>query len=180
METQPNLTLKTPNLGTEEPIASVTAKDSSYRMDPFELNPDPNQYSFTWPTTVLTQIEILDPDRLRAIATVSNPRIYIPVILQQPGSSYTIVLQSPTAVSFDAIQIQSESGEILYETDRPIPQTGETVINWNGLRSDSTPAPTGRYRLSYQGTEEPISGSPRPISNSFTFEHNPDWLETTP
>lgn len=181
LDTQPDLTLQIPNVGTTEPFTIFTAKDSSYRMDPFQLNSDdPNAYTFTWSTQVLNQIGILDPNQLRALALTGNPRIYIPVILQQPGSSYTIVLQSPTPVSFDSIQIQTESGEILYTTDRPIPKKGETVISWNGLRSDGTPAPAGRYRLSYQGTEEPTSGPPKAISNSFTFEHNPDWLETTP
>jgi hypothetical protein len=171
-----NISIEVPQFsGGQQPNVSIKSfsDDYSYQLDNFSLSKIKERFRFSWSSYVLKTKEI-PPNSLRGLARydVGAQAVYVPVIIGQKSNNYEFVFYSQSWVKFNSFKIIAPDGKQVYSTNRPNPQSGETIFTW-----DSSKAPAGRYELQYVAVIEAKNQPGERIPARYIFEHNPNWLQ---
>ncbi len=171
-----NISIEIPRMsGDNQPIVSIRSfsDDYRYQLDDFSLSKTNERFRFNWSSYVLKTKEI-PPSSLRGLARydIGTQPVYVPTIIGQKSNNYEFVFYSQSRVKFNVFKIIAPDGKQIYSTNRPNPQSGETIFNWDGSK-----APAGRYKLQYIAIIEPTNRDSQRIAANIIFEHNPDWLQ---
>jgi len=166
------LSLQIPNLNIGTPNLRVQSLTSNYLLNNLSLEEKDYWFSFLLNTYVLNQASV-PVESLRALAVVegdSQP-IFLPVILGESSQEYEFVLYTSQRAKFTTLEIR-RNGKVFAKSPRQNPESGEVSFRWDGRN-----APAGRYELRLVAEQEQIGKPPQKYSRTYTFEHNPNWLQ---
>jgi hypothetical protein len=165
-----SLTIRIPRLpNTLIPNVTLRVIDSRYQLDDLHLVAHSETYDFHWSTDILKAAGISLKD-LRAIASMGEQIIYIPVIIGTSTNQYEFVFYSSSPVRFQTFQIKY-NGTIVHNSFTSSFEKGEIHFPWvihNQLE--------GRYQIYYEAEIERIGRAPRLVRRTINFAHNPNWL----
>lgn len=158
-----SLNIRVPGTGRTPPKVEMLSIIKNYLLDEIETRPASSGFIFSLDTTVLRQAKV-PFSSLRTIAYITRDSgfVYFPVVLGQPSSQYTFVVDSPQRTTFPTFEIR-RNGKTLVKKPINRARSGQIRFSW-----DYQNAPAGSYELYI------VNGEGQ--SRTFRFEHNPNWL----
>lgn len=162
-------TAQTPAIEVQEPA-------KNYMMHPVRKPYPAGLQSFSWPRGEVVQPLGLDPARLHARVSSRDRSLYFPAFLSSgpapaAGGTYAFIFQSGAAFDARCTISRDDGGQLVLVRKWSCPQElgGRVVLEWNGRDDQGQPAAPGRYVLRVRG--EMLTDSPRPLNDSFAFQH---------